>query len=229
MKVNCDSCGKKLNIPDEKIPSNKTVTISCPTCKNKITIEKQPSTNKTDPPSDTAAEAKSESSTEDQKESSEIIDPGDFLDEELEIIDEKVKKALVCDTESQKKIAAALTELDYLTKIAASTNEAMGRIKFSQYDLVVLSENFSGSTLTKNNVLKYIQPMPMATRRKMFVALLGNDFRTMDHMKAFALSVNVVINFKDISNLSAILKKSISDNDAFYKVFKESLSSIGKI
>ncbi len=224
MKITCNSCGKTLNIPDEKIPPNKKVSISCPACKNKITVEKpeqlSEDANKTEK-SGPAAKGQNE-------EALELPDPSQFADEELDVLEEGAKRALVCDTANQEKIVSQLKEMGYTTKAVTSSSEAIGRIKFTEYELVVLSETFAGSTAENNSTLKYIQPMPMVTRRKMFVALLGNNFRTMDNMTSFALSANVVINNKDIDNLDRILKKSILNNDAFYKVFRETLKSIGK-
>ncbi len=218
MKVDCESCGKTLNIPDEKIPPNKKVTISCPACKAKVTVGKPAPEKKAPSPSE----------AEEQEEAMQVIDPGQFADEELEVLEEGAKRALICDTTNQKNIDPVLKELGYATKTVSSATDAIGRMKFTDYNLVVLAEDFAGSTLDNNIVLKYIQPMSMTTRRKMFVAMLGKDVRTMDNMKAFGLSVNVVISTKDMGNLAKILKKSISENDAFYKVFKETLVSLGK-
>jgi len=70
--------------------------------------------------------------------------------------------------------------------------------------------------------------MPMETRRKIFFALIGANFKSLNNMQAFQNSANVVINQKDIAKLSDILKKSISENEIFYKVYKETLLAMGK-
>ena len=229
MKVECNKCGKSLNIPDEKIPSNKKVSVSCPACKNKIIVEKPPAEDKSEKPLIEATKTEEkENPPEKEEEPVKAMDPSEFADEELEVLEEGTKRALICDTVHQDKIAPVLKEMLYQPKTVASDSEAIGRMKFTQYDLVVLAEDFAGSSLKKNNILKYIRPMPMTTRRKMFVALLGKDINTMDNMQTFALSVNVVINYKDVDNIAAILNKSISDNDTFYKVFKETLVALGK-
>lgn len=223
MKVECSECGKKINIPDEKIPPNKKVSISCPSCKTKITVEKPPEKEKAE--KEAPAAAPPEESPQDQLEE---MDPTQFADEELDGLEAGAKRALVCDTKNQKKIVSVLKELGYVSKESKSDSEAVGRMRFTQYDAVIIAEDFCCTELKNNNVLKYIQPMPMTPRRKMFVALIGDNFRTMDNMQAYSLSVNMVINSKDIGNLSAILKKSIAENDAFYKVFKETLTALGK-
>lgn len=229
MKINCNSCEKTFSIPDEKIPPNKKVGISCPACKNKLIIERQAITEKSD---HISADAAKTLKTDGQSKAPIITDPSQFADGDLEdlgILDEASIKALVCDTTHLDKILPKLKEMGYKIKTVTSIGESIGRMKFTQYDLVILSEDFAGSTETNNSVLQFIQQMQMPLRRKMFVALLGNNFRTMDNMKAFALSVNMVINFKDLDDLAVMLKKSILDNDAFYRVFKETLISVGKI
>jgi len=228
MKINCNSCEKTLSIPDEKIPPNKKVSISCPACKNKLTIERKAVTEKSEHVTTDAAKTLK---TDVPSKAPIVTDPSQFDNDDLEdlgILDASIK-ALVCDTVHCDKILPKLKDMGYKIKTVTSIGESIGRMKFTQYDLVILSEDFAGSTETNNSVLQFIQQMQMPLRRKMFVALLGNNFRTMDNMKAFALSVNMVINFKDLDDLAVILKKSILDNDAFYRVFKETLISVGKI
>jgi len=68
----------------------------------------------------------------------------------------------------------------------------------------------------------------MSMRRRMFVAIVGNNFKTMDQMTAFALSANLVINKKDLGRLSMIMQRAISQNERFYKVFMEIYRETGK-
>jgi hypothetical protein len=62
----------------------------------------------------------------------------------------------------------------------------------------------------------------------MFVALVTERFRSMDNMAAFNKSVNLVINTKNIDDVETILKRGVSENTAFYRVFKETLKKMGK-
>jgi hypothetical protein len=94
--------------------------------------------------------------------------------------------------------------------------------------VIVLNENFAGSSPENNEVLKFFQFMPMNTRRHIFLALIGQNFKTLDNMTAFSKSVNAVINRQDLHNLVNIMRKSIADNEQFYKVYKETLRRLGK-
>ena len=68
----------------------------------------------------------------------------------------------------------------------------------------------------------------MATRRRTFVALVSEKYRTMDNMAAFNRSVNIVINLKSIGDAGKIVKQGVADNRAFYHVFQETLQKMGK-
>ena len=70
--------------------------------------------------------------------------------------------------------------------------------------------------------------MSMSARRNIFLTLIGKDFKTGDNMTAFTKSSNIIVNEKDLPDLKEILKKSVADNDRFYKVFRESLLKMGK-
>jgi CheY-like chemotaxis protein len=141
--------------------------------------------------------------------------------------EEELKTALVCEDNADAKnnIMSALGELKYSADNAANAADAFEKLRFNRYDVVVINEKFSGEN---NEVLKHLQSMPMATRRHIFVALLGQNLPTNDNMKAFEKSVNAVISEKDLPNLKGILKKAVSDNDHFYKVYRESLIKMGK-
>jgi len=57
----------------------------------------------------------------------------------------------------------------------------------------------------------------------MFIALISDRFRTMDHMMAFCKSVNLVINKKNINDAEKILSRNITDYEMFYRIYKETL------
>ncbi len=200
MDVACESCGAKLTISDEKLPPNQVVTVACPRCKGKIRI-------------------KAGQPDEDEENST-----------PLDLFEEGTRLALVLDGNEENigEINAALEELAYKPVLPSSTTEAMGKLRFHHFDLILLSEGFDGHDVERSPVIHYLNHLSMSERRKIFLVLLSNKFKTMDHMMAFARSANLVVSPDDLSNLSLILRKGISDNEKFYKVFVDSLKEIGK-
>ncbi len=149
---------------------------------------------------------------------------------DTEEYEEALRSALVCEDNAEFRgaISAALEGLKYSIEFAAGAEDAFEKLKFNQYGIIVLNERFGGNTPENNAVYKFLQFMHMSARRSIFLALIGKDFKTGDNMTAFAKSSNITVNEKDIPNLKAVLKKSIADNDQFYKVFRESLVKMGK-
>jgi len=157
-----------------------------------------------------------------------VVDQEEFEDDELVIYDENDQLALILDKTNQSAWTQALESRDYKIQYAKSPEHAVHKMKFTHFHFVALHENYGNKDLDSNTVYQTLIEMPMVTRRNIFVALIGKNFKTLKNMQAFQKSVNVVINEKDINKLEDVLKKSISEIEIFYKVFKETLHSMGK-
>ena len=77
------------------------------------------------------------------------------------------------------------------------------------------------SSADTNGVLLFLERLPMTTRREIFVCLISSRYRTMDHMMALNKSVNLIINAKNINDFGKILSTAITENDIFYRSYKE--------
>ena len=89
-----------------------------------------------------------------------------------------------------------------------------------------------GLVITGLELFRYPTPSIMDiffSELRYFVVLFGKGFRTMDNMMALNKSVNLIINVKNIEDIGKILSRSITDNEYFYRVFKESLKEVGKV
>ncbi len=149
-------------------------------------------------------------------------------DDELVIYEEGDQLALVLDEKNQSAWTKVLENKDYKIQYAKSPEHAVHKMKFTHFHFVVLHENYGGKGLENNVVYKTLIELPMVARRNIFFALPGTNFKTLNNKQAFQKSANIVINEKDMDKLGDILKKSISENEIFYKVFKEALHSMGK-
>ena len=137
---------------------------------------------------------------------------------------------LVCvdAPERQAVIRAALDQLGFTMYAAKTGEDAVERLRRDTFEVAIVDEQFQGGSALDNEVLQALQLMPMSTRRYMFVTLLGRTYKTFDNMMAFARSVNVVVNLNDLPHLPAILRKGITENNEFYRIFREMLAEVGK-
>ena len=139
------------------------------------------------------------------------------------------KTSLICgDAATLEAARNTLRELGFKFHTAETPDLAIERMRYTNYDCIIIHENFAGSSLRTNAVLTFLAALPMAQRRYWFVCLVGPSFKTLDAMQAFAQSVHLVLNPADLSNLTAILKKSLAEFELLYRAYKESLAAMGE-
>src|SRR5262245_51431809 len=131
------------------------------------------------------------------------------------------KTSLVCtDATVSEIVRATLRELDFKFHTADNAEIAIERIRYTPYDIIIVQDDFAGGNLKANAVLSYLSVLAMAQRRFSMIVLIGPTFKTLDAMQAFGYSAQLVVNTADLSNLTAILKKSWAEFDVLYRVYK---------
>jgi predicted Zn finger-like uncharacterized protein len=207
MEVVCESCQARFNVPDDKIPAGKSIRAACPKCKNKITIAPQPADASSAQTDDKAA-----------------ADRYDAAEKPFDFIEEDALTALICEPDPavREKISSVLELMEYHLTSVSNTREALKKMRYHNYNVVVVNESFDTTNPETNGVLLFLERLPMSTRRAIFVCLISGRFRTMDHMLALNKSVNMIINMKNLNDFGKILSAALTDNDIFYRVYKES-------
>ncbi len=220
MEIICSSCEKKINIPEDKIPAGKSFTLRCPACKGKVSVDLTPKENG----GDLEAAGWQQGPDEPDAEYDASEKPFDFLEEEG-------LTAMVCENDpgSIKKIREVLDIMEYSVTVPDSVRDALRKMKYHVYDLILVNESFDGSSPSANGILIYLERLNMSIRRNIFVGLISKQYATRDNMAAFLKSVNLTINERDVPHLDKLLKNAINDNELFFTIFKESMRKVGKI
>lgn len=226
MEITCSHCQSKLRIPDERIPPGVKASFPCPKCKHKISVQRPAQSAPrppapTAPPAPSAAEAAGFGFEEGEEEYDDTERPFDFVEEEG-------KTAMVCtgDASARGTVAEALRLLEYHITEAVDARDALRKMRYHVYDVVVIDETFDAPDPDANGVLTYLERLNMAVRRNIFVVMLTRRFRTMDNMTAFYRSVNIIVNLDNMADVGKVLRRGITDHEYFYRVYKESLKKI---
>jgi predicted Zn finger-like uncharacterized protein len=225
MEVTCDQCQGKFKISDEKIPAEQVVFIPCPRCKKKLTLDTR--TKKLPTLTDPVKVGHSADKNLIETVSSGVYDasekPFDFLGP-------GVKTALVCESDAGvlSKLRLALKQMGYHTVEPESATDALKKMRFHFFDLIVMNELFDSPSPDDNPILTSLNDLAMSVRRNMFVALITTRFRTMDNMAALNKSVNVVIHSRNLDEIAKILRRAIDEHQAFYSVFQAALVKTGR-
>ena len=223
MEIICEKCNARLNIPDDKIPRGQRASVSCPKCKNRLTLN-------THSPRQNNLIPQAEEKTGPQISKADSDFGYEDIDSSLDFFEEGVKLTLVMgiDVQQVEKLGRIVEELGYRYVSAKNTRDAISKMRLHHFDIILLSDRFDEIELAHSPILQHLNTLSMSVRRHIFLALIADEFKTMDHMMAFTMSANLVINGNDLDRLTAILKHSILDNEKFYKVFMETMSEVGK-
>lgn len=224
MEIACKHCQGKFKVPDEKLPQGQVLSISCPKCKGKITIDTRTRT------AETPQAHKAEKT---QKTMIDEVAAGtyDASEKPFDFIEQGVKTALLCEPAAavREKIKPIVTRLGFNATQPQTALEALKQMRFHVFDLIILNELFDAQDPQDNHIMQYLDHLTMGVRRNIFVALLSKTHRTMDNMAAFHRSVNLIINLNNLTEFEKILKRALADYESFYHVFRESMGKAGLI
>ena len=175
MDIICNNCSSKFRIPDDKIPADRAASIPCPKCKTRITLN---------PPEKNVGNAAGFEESNDNG-------TYDAADKPFDFIEEEGLTALLCeqDPTARQIVAKALNLMEYQITEAQSARDALKRMRYHVYDLIVINENFDTKNPDSNGVLIYLERLAIAVRRNIFVAMISNRYRTMDKSSYFPISV----------------------------------------
>jgi len=225
VKIQCNHCQAVFNVSAEKVPKGQQFKATCSKCRRTIIVDPQSTERSSIGGMDASLSAVADAPTAIAAD----LDVTSAYDSPLEVLEEGARSALVCVDEPGrlKAVKEALEELNYYSSVASSVKEALSKLRYNQYDLVMLDEEFCGETAENNTILRYLQPMPMSTRRNIFLMLISSQVSTLDNLMAFSKSVNAMINASDIQKVKLVLERAIADHRRFYKVYWDLTKSIG--
>ena len=136
--------------------------------------------------------------------------------------------ALVCvdHQQFQKLVVPQLIDIGYKVHLGLFEEDVLLKLKTYSYNVVIISENFKGSKLETNPVLREMVTRSGPQRREHFVVLLSQRFATNDAMSAFVQSVDQIINISDLANLKPVLRRGVAQHRELYSPFNDTLKAV---
>ncbi len=148
-------------------------------------------------------------------------------DQDSSFFDLGDKTALLCvdHAQYQKMIVPQLIDLNYKVHLGLFAEDVLLKLSTYSYNVVVVYENFKGSTLENNPILSEIVRRPGTLRRDHFVILLSQRFTTNDAMTAYAQSVDQIVNVADIANFKPVVRRGVAQHNDLYLPLQETLKA----
>jgi len=136
--------------------------------------------------------------------------------------------ALVCvdHQQYQKMVVPQLIDMTYKVHLGLFEEDVILKLQTYSYNVVVVYENFKGSTLENNPILRELVRRPESERRGYFVILLSHNLPTNDAMSAFVQSVDQIVNVADVANFKPVVRRGVAQHRELYSAFNETLKAV---
>lgn len=137
------------------------------------------------------------------------------------------RTALVCVdvAETQRLAIDQLAELGYKIHTGMFLDDSILKLRAHAYDVILVSENFNGSSLEMHPILAESVKLPPVQRRRQLVVVIGPSLNTNDEFQAFALSADVVVSVADVVNLRPVIRRAVNRAAEFYAPLHEALAA----
>jgi CheY-like chemotaxis protein len=135
------------------------------------------------------------------------------------------RKALVCAPETHREtVAQRLTQSGYQVYVAEDTRQAIETMRSNKMDVVILDPQFDPIEQGSAFVIREINVLRPAQRRRIFFVLLSPSMRTMDAHAAFLSNVNAVVNITDIDELHRVMELALREYNELYHEFNSAFN-----
>jgi predicted Zn finger-like uncharacterized protein len=135
------------------------------------------------------------------------------------------RKALLCTAETHREtVAQRLTQSGYQVYVAEDTRQAIETMRSNKMDVVMLDPQFDAIEQGSAFVIREINVLRPAQRRRIFFVLLSPSMRTMDAHAAFLSNVNAVVNITDIDELHRVMEVALREYNELYHEFNSAFN-----
>jgi len=249
MIVVCQHCSTRLQIESDRTPSG-SLKVRCPKCKNTLNINSgspasdqsalnvggSPATEHPRYDQPTAPAYKLSTLAE----VDEVAVNDEALTALLELLSKGLskgagrglqrgasqrRKVLTCASPTYREpIARSLTENGYQAFVAEDTRQAVETMRANQMEVVLLEPQFDMAEQGAAFIVREINMLRPAQRRRLFFILVSPSLRTMDTHAAFLNNVNAIINTNDIRDLPRILEIAFREFNELYRDLNQALN-----
>ncbi|HEY2963154.1 MAG TPA: zinc-ribbon domain-containing protein [Pyrinomonadaceae bacterium] len=245
MIIVCPKCSTRLQVDQEKSPQ-RPFNVRCPKCNSTISsggatpaLEQSAlalgGSPATDHPRFEQPTARAYEPVEKQTQAVEAGSPNEALQILAELLAKGAgrepdrpgvrpawdkRKALVCSSETHREpVARKLSEHGFEVYVADDTRQAVETMRSKQMEIVLLDPQFDPAEQGSAFVIREVNVLRPAQRRRLFFVLLSPSLRTMDAHAAFLNNVNAIVNLNDLDDLERVVDVALREYNELYREF----------
>jgi CheY-like chemotaxis protein len=140
------------------------------------------------------------------------------------------RAALVCEDEKgfADSLVETLKSLGWEPEVVPDVEGALQVLERHEYGLVTVDRTLAGDPQGGLKILEWLNRRPGPERRRIFVAYVTDEIRSMDTGSAFIAGANLTVNKNDATRLPVILQKGLEERDELYRVFDEVTDAVAR-
>jgi len=213
VQANCPNCGNRIVIDDAKVP-DRPFQVKCPKCQTMARFPGKAAAPAEAPAPDAAVEAPVSGEVRAQLMAQirrEMAAGSAGGDEE---------RALVAlPTNHASAMTLVLTRLGYGVDTFDDAAEGGRLLEQGVYDVVATAR--AAGTLQRESLYQRIARLGGDARRRIFLVLAGDEFKTGDGAQAWACQADLVVNSKDVSSVDTVFRSVLAERNRVYQAFLE--------
>lgn len=239
MQAQCPTCSQRIFVDDSRVP-DKAFSVRCPKCQTPVRLPGRSVAGPTPAPSPAAAHtdapavppATSAAGTPSAPPvtapaaapPSEEIRPEVMaqLRKELREADHHEGKFAVLVALPDRSLAGSLSlplsRLGYAVETLEDLDEGARLLEEGLYEIVITTRTMA-LPAKRESLFQRVARLSPEARRRIFLVLVGEEFRTGDGIQAFAATADVVIHPKDVASAEGVLLGTLAERARLYRVF----------
>jgi hypothetical protein len=220
----CPQCGQKIVVDDARVP-DRPFAVKCPKCQGTVRFPGKAAAAPAPAAAAPAAGAPAavEAPSPDARNAAVAQ-----LRRELGSDSGQGRKVLIAvpDRGLAGALAQPLAQLGYVAEVLDTADEAGRMLEDGLFDVVIATRaaTVPGAPETVHQRILRLTP---ASRRRIFLVLAGDEFRTGDGTQAFALQADLVVNPRDAAAAEVPLLRAMAERARLYQAFNEARRATG--
>jgi predicted Zn finger-like uncharacterized protein len=216
VQANCPSCSQRIVIDDAKVP-DRPFKVKCPRCQASVALPGKGAAAPAAAPLEPAAPPPAAAGSDELR--SQMMAQ---LRREMSLPEPSASggKALVClpDRNVAGPLTVALTQIGYQVDALDDPEEGARLLEQGIYSVVATTRSAAAGPRGENLYQRAGRLNPEG-RRRIFLILVGDEYKTGDGAQAWTMSADVVINTRDLGTADVVVRNTVAERARLYQVF----------
>ena len=223
MQATCPKCSHKVVVDDAKAP-DRAFSVKCPKCQTPVKFAGKAAPAAAGAAAGPAPAVESLPAAGGMAEADMRAGMMAQLRREMGLAAGGVEasmRALIAlpDTGQTAALSQILSRQGYTVDPLDDAGEAIRLVEQGVYAVIVTSK--AAGAAGKETLLQRVARLNPEGRRRIFLALVGDEFRTGDGTQAFAAMADLVLSARDAAGADAALRNTMAERTRLYQMFTD--------